>query len=144
MYVSGDPCMQPSRCARPVADAPVEALLVRADELARRWAIALVVARPLEQIGEVPLEDLAREAPALCEQAVRALQSDAELERMATPAAPRGRENPAPSHRLGALAGAHDAGAAVEAVEALRGVLWDALLDELSWPILDRSTGRVL
>jgi hypothetical protein len=126
--------MQPLRRARPVAEAPVDALVARADELARRWAIALVLARPLEQIGEVPLEDLAREAPALCEQAVRALQSDAELERMAAPAMAGGPEDSPPALRLGALAGVRDPGAVVQAVEALRGILWDALLDELRPP----------
>jgi hypothetical protein len=140
--------MKALRRARPVAEAPVDALLARADELARRWAIALVLARPLEQIGEVPLEDLAREAPALCEQAVRALQSDVELERMATPAAAGGPEESSPALRLGALAGVRDAGAVVEAMEALRGIVWDALLDELQAApsavpaIFDRSPVR--
>ena len=32
----------------------------------------------------------------------------------------------------------------VEAVEALRGVLWEALLDQLSRPIFDRSSARLL
>ncbi|HXM86105.1 MAG TPA: hypothetical protein VN889_00580, partial [Solirubrobacteraceae bacterium] len=68
--------------ARAVADAPVDALLANADELARRWLIALIAARPLEQIAELPLDALAAAAPELCEQLVRALASDAELERL--------------------------------------------------------------
>jgi hypothetical protein len=132
----------PGPRARPVAEAPVDALLARADELARAWAIALILARPLEQIGELPLESLAREAPALCAQAIRALASDAELERMAGRGAAGGREDAASARRLGALAGVRDAESAVEAVEALRGVLWEALLDELGWPSFDRSPAR--
>jgi GGDEF domain-containing protein len=127
--------------ARPVAEAPVDALLALAEELARRWAIALIRARPLERIGEVPLGDLAREAPALCAQAVRALCSDGELERMV---GGDGDQDTSPASRLGALAGAPDSSSAVAAVEALRGVLWEALLDELGWSISDRPTARLV
>src|SRR5947208_8063080 len=77
--------------ARAVADAPVESLLERADELARRWAVALIVELPLQRIGEIPLDGFAREAPPLCAQFVRALQSDAELARLVAP----------PEHGLG-------------------------------------------
>jgi hypothetical protein len=116
-----------------VAEAPVDALLARADELARRWAIALIFERSLEQIGELDLEAVVREAPALCAPLVRALESDAELGRLADGAEPfRGDADSV--GRLGALAGARDAQAAVEAVESLRGVLWEALLDELHDP----------
>src|SRR2546427_5204130 len=76
--------MQPAPRARAVAAAPVDALLARADELARRWAIALILALPLERIGEFPLESFARQAPLLCAHVVRALQSDADLERIAS------------------------------------------------------------
>jgi len=117
-----------------VAEASVEALLERADELARRWVIALILARPLSRIGELPLEDLARDAPALCGQVIRALQSDAELERMAGSGAAGSREESASARKLGALAGATDATSAIQAVEALRGVLWEALLEELRDP----------
>jgi hypothetical protein len=125
-----------------VVDAPVDALLARADELARRWGVALILARPLEGMGGIPLEDLAREAPSLCAQAVRALESDAELERIAASGAAGGREESTTARRLAALAGAPDAQAAVAAVEALRGVLWEALLEELRWPIIDSAPAR--
>ena len=151
--------------ARAVADAPVESLLERGDELARRWAVALIVALPLERIGEIPLDGFAREAPPLCAQFVRALQSDAELARLVAPrdqgpaqrgaerrSGPRdgGDEEPGhdagaaatQAHRLGALTGAQGGGAAVQAVEALRGVLWEALLDELRWPSPDATAAR--
>jgi hypothetical protein len=134
--------MQGAPRAHPVGEAPVDALLARADELARRWAIALILARPLNRIGEVPLEDLAREGPALCAQAVRALQSDAELERLAGIGTTSNGEEWAPARRLGALAGARDGGDLVGAVEALRGVLWESLLQELGRPMFDSSAAR--
>ena len=136
--------------ARAVADAPVETLLGRTDELARRWAIALIVALPLERIGDIPLDGFAREAPSLFAQVVRALQSDSDLEHLIAPppngAARHGRggeDARAPqAHRLGALTGARDGTAAVQAVEALRGVLWEALLGELRWPSPEAAAAR--
>ena len=116
--------------ARPVADAPVAALLERCEELARRWAIALIVERPLAEMPEVPLEDLAREAPGVCAQIVRAYDSEAELGRIAASESSRGRAGAAPTVRLGAL----DASATVEHIEALRGVIWEATLAELDDP----------
>jgi hypothetical protein len=130
--------MHPQPRARPVAEAPVDALLTRVEELAKRWAIALILALPLERIGEIPLEDLAREAPALCARVVRALESEAELERMTGGGDASGRgghdEETAPVQGLAALVGARDAGSTVQAVEALRGVLWETLLSELHDP----------
>jgi GGDEF domain-containing protein len=116
-----------------VADAPVEALLARTEDLARRWAIALILSRPLARIGEIPLEDLARETPELCAQAIRALASDAALQQLLGLDA-EGTSAPGAVSRLGVLAGARDSAAAVGAVEALRGVLWRAVLDELHDP----------
>ena len=120
--------------ARPVADLASDAVLARAEELARRWAIALIRARPLEDIGEIAFEQLAREAPALCAQALRALQSDVELDRLTGTGTASSRADSAPARRLAVIAGAEDPVAAVVAVEALRGVLWEALLDELHEP----------
>jgi len=134
--VSRNPAIWPASLPhpRPVGEAPVENLIDRADDLARRWVIALILSRPLQRIGELPLEDLARAAPALCAQAVRALLSDAELDRLAGSCAAGSREESADAHELGKLAGARDAEEAVEAVEALRSVLWRALLEELRDP----------
>jgi hypothetical protein len=120
--------------ARPIADLSSEAALARADELARRWVIALIRTRPLDRIGDVPFEDLAREAPSLCAQALRAVQSDVELERLTGRGAPSGREESAAARRLAVICGAREPAAVVEAVEALRGVLWEALLDQLTEP----------
>src|ERR1039458_4509134 len=142
MCVAHDPRTHPTPRARPVADLPIDAVLARADELARGWAIALICVRPLDGMGDIPLAELALEGPSLCAQAVRAVQSDVELDRLTGQGAPTGREETAPARRLAAMAGARDAAAAVEAVEALRGVLWEVLLDELRWPIFDRSPAR--
>ena len=98
-------------------------------ELAREWALALVAQLPLARIGEVPLPALAEHAPALCAQLLRALDSDADLDLLAGVA--RSREQTPPACRLAALAGARDEAGAVLAAEALRGVLWEALLAEM-------------
>jgi hypothetical protein len=122
--------------ARPVADAPVDALLARADELARRWASALIAARPLAEMARVPLEDLARQAPALCAQLARALSSDTELQRLLAhaEAGATGRAD-SRSGVLGAwLAPAGDASSAVRDVEALRAIITEAALSELREP----------
>jgi hypothetical protein len=119
--------------ARPVTGLPLDILLGRAGELARRWAIALIRSRSLDNIGGIPLEELAREAPALFSQALRAMQSDAELNRL-TGSDTGGGDGAAAASGLAAMAGAHDASTAIEAVEALRGVLWEAMLDELRDP----------
>ncbi len=122
----------PARRARPVADLPLEALLARSGEAARRWAIALIATRPLDAIGEIPLQTLVAGAPALCEQLLAALASDAALESllsgvMEEEAAPAG-DLPA---RLGELVGSTRPGQLVEALEALRGAIWELLLEEL-------------
>ena len=118
--------------ARPLADLPVEALAARAGELARSWALALVLARPPDRIGEIPMAEIAQEAPSLCAALLRALASDEELARLT--GRPGGREGSAPARRLAALAGARDAAGAAAAAEALRGVLWEELVRELRAP----------
>jgi hypothetical protein len=137
--------------ARPVAALPLDALLARAEELAKRWAIALLVSRPLDRMGEVPFEQLACEAPALCAQVIRALESDVELDRLTGGGAPTGREASAPARRLAAIAGVREMDEAVAAVEALRCVLWETMLEELrpgylGWasPVFQRSPVRQL
>ncbi len=109
--------------ARAVADAPVEELLARGDELARRWAVALILERPLAELGEIPLDELARVAPALCGELARALASDEQLERLA-----RGEAIPA------TLLFERGPGAVVADFEALRAILWEATLAELRDP----------
>jgi len=106
--------------------------------------VALVLERPLQRIGEVPLQRVASEGPALCAQVVRAVGSDAELELLLAPARAGGQEDSPPAAKLGALAGARDAGEHVRAIEALRAVLWEELLSELNWPAFDRLPPRLL
>jgi hypothetical protein len=131
----GSPTEQIVR-ARAVADAPIEQLLARVEELARRWVIAEFATRPLREIGDVPLAQLARDAPALCEQLVRALGSDAELARLLSGEEGSSHER-VQAHtsatRVLALA-ASDASSVVASVESLRSVLWRQTLAELRDP----------
>jgi hypothetical protein len=122
--------------ARAVADAPVEQLLAHVEDLARRWVIAQFATRPLREMGDVPLAQLARDAPALCEQFVRALASDAELARLVSDDDGSTRErDPSDASASRALAlGAGDASSVVAAVESLRSVLWHQALAELRDP----------
>jgi GGDEF domain-containing protein len=109
--------------ARALADAPVDVLAPRGDQLASAWAAALVITRPLQRIGDLALGDLALDGAAVCVGALRALESDPALSELVASRAPS---------RLGAIAGAEaDAAAVVAAVEALRSVLWHALGAEL-------------
>lgn len=66
--------------ARPVADAPVEALVARAEELAKRWLIAAIEAAPLHAAPGIATDELVGEAPAICAALARALASDRELD----------------------------------------------------------------
>lgn len=116
-----------------MAELPVEVLVARADELAKQWVIALFLARPLAELGEIPLEDLAQDAPSLLAQTIRALSSDLELDRLTAALPPSGRDQAGPARALAAISGATDAAATVGAVEALRSVLWQSLLLEQSW-----------
>jgi hypothetical protein len=119
-----------------VADIPLDTLLAGDRELARRWVGATILERPLEELGELPLGELSALAPALCAQVLRALSSEAELARLLAgegdAAAGRGGLSGAAS--LVTLLGAGDASGAAVRAEALRGVLWEGLLDALSLP----------
>jgi len=114
--------------ARPVADAPVAALVASAEDVARDWLLALLGDGTLAAAASVPVADLAREGPGLCAAIARALADDAELDRLA------GGDLSAVARRAGAMAGARDAAAAVGAVDALRAAVWAAALDELRRP----------
>lgn len=120
--------------ARAVADAPVEALVSSAEELARRWALALLAASPLAEMSGVPLEEIARYAPALCASVARSLSSEEELATFDAGARDPGERSTSAVAGLSALAAGWDATAAVEQIEALRGVIWRAALGELGEP----------
>jgi GGDEF domain-containing protein len=128
---------------RPVADLPLEGLVAAADELAKAWAVALILSRPPGAIAEVPLEDLARDGPRLCVALLRAVQSDAELERLID-TEQGGREERGAARRIASLAGADGTSSVIAAVEALRGVLWEALMGELRRAPLDRADRQLL
>src|SRR4051812_13254688 len=87
--------------ARPVADAPVGALVDGADEVAKAWLLELLGAAPLAAAGGVRVEELAAEGPSLCEAVARALAADAELARFSP-----GGDLFAAAARVGELAGA--------------------------------------
>lgn len=121
--------------ATPVPETSVQALAGDCEELARRWAFALLAAHPLAELTAVPLEEIARHAPALCAAAVRSLSSEEELASFAAGGADGQDPDPAPGlDALRALARDWNAGEAVEHVEALRRVLWEALLHGLASP----------
>jgi hypothetical protein len=124
----------PTARARAVADAPAEALAARAEEIAQRWALALLGARTLGEMADVPLEDIARYAPALCMAAARSLSSEDELATLCAGIGAPGERSSSALAALAALAAGWDAATAVEQVEALRGVIWRAALEELREP----------
>ena len=122
--------MQPGpprrRRARPVADAPVDALVLRAEDLAKGWLLALVEDTPLEEASRILAGEVARDGPRLCEAVVRALADDTDLRRL----------EPGGALELlvtdvGALAGAADSAMTSSAVDALQAVIWSALREEL-------------
>jgi len=129
------------RIPRPVAELALDPLLEAAPELARRWAIALLGAVAPDSLGAVSFEDLARDAPGLIGAVLAALGSDEELARLLGEV-PAGESSPAA--RIPAIAGAGDGGAVVAAVEALRGVLLDALVDRFIGAAPDPARARQL
>ncbi|HEX3510961.1 MAG TPA: hypothetical protein VHT27_07670 [Solirubrobacteraceae bacterium] len=109
--------------ARPLPGLGLAALDSRAAGLAQRWAVALVLDRPPEAIGEVPLERIAADGPGLVASVLQAVESDAALRALL------GEDGDAiggPAALLG-----DEPGAVIRGVEALRGVLWEALSAEL-------------
>jgi GGDEF domain-containing protein len=117
--------------ARAVPSLPVDGLIARSQEIARSWAVALVSELPLPRIGEVPLQEIASGAPALCAQALRALTAEADLARLTGEGGASVRGGHVPALDLMRISGSRDAAGVVRAAEALRGVLWEALLDEV-------------
>ncbi len=114
------------RRARPVADAPLDALLPRVEDLAKGWLVALLEQAPLHEAPGIVGDALTRDGPRVCDAALRALADEADLRRLQAGGAL------APlAARVGELAGASDPGAVSRAVDALHGVLWAALRDEL-------------
>lgn len=116
------------RRARPVADASVEELLGRCDELAKGWLLELVESAPLSRAAAILAGPLAQEGPTICAAVIGALASDAELAALQA-----GGE----LVRLASQAGAIAAAGEIDGLEALRGVIWTALRRELKDPDAD-------
>jgi GGDEF domain-containing protein len=78
--------MQPGaprrRPARPVPEAPIEALAADAERLAKGWLLAVIEHQPLSEAAGVLAGEWAAEGPRVCEAVVLALGSDEELERL--------------------------------------------------------------
>jgi GGDEF domain-containing protein len=117
------------RRARPVGDAPVDALLARSESLTKGWLVELVERMPLEDAGSILAAEFVQDGPSVCDAVVRALADDMDLRRLE----PGG----ALEHlvaRIGEMAGVSGPAAVSNAVDALRSVVWNALRDELPNP----------
>jgi GGDEF domain-containing protein len=118
------------RRARPVAGAPIEALLSRSEELAKGWLLDLIEQAPLDEAPGIIGADLVRDGPRVCAAAVAALADDRDLRRIE-----RGGALELLVARTGVLAGARDAAATLRAVDALQSAIWGAVRDLMapSW-----------
>jgi GGDEF domain-containing protein len=121
------------RRARPVADAPIDSLLLRADELTKGWLLALVEQEPLGEAPSILMVELTRDGPRLCAAALRALADDADLRRLEA-----GGALELLASRVGELAGARSAEATSRAVDALGAVIWSGLRGALTDPDTDQ------
>jgi GGDEF domain-containing protein len=120
------------RRARPVADAPIEALLARSDDLAKGWLLELVDQAPLADAASILAGELAGSGPVLCAAMIRALGSDQELQALG-----RGGAHEALAARISAIAGATAAEPTARALDALMAVLWSAIRASLPAPEAD-------
>ena len=123
------------RRARPVADAPIETLLQRTEDLTKGWLLALLERAPLEDAPRILAADLTREGPRVCAAMLRAIADETDHRRLE----PGGALAPLGA-RVGELAGAAGAVATSLAVDALHGVMWSALRSELRDPDPDLIT----
>ncbi|HLI32311.1 MAG TPA: diguanylate cyclase [Solirubrobacteraceae bacterium] len=90
-------------------------------EIAKRFLIAQIVARPLAQTADLPLGQLAERGPVLARGLLQAIADDRELQRLLTGSPPACGE-------LVRLSAAGDGQAVVSAAETLRGAVWGWLL----------------
>lgn len=114
------------RRPRPVVTEGVEGLLLRGEELAKGWLLALVEDAPLEEAAAIMAGEVARDGPRICDAVVRAIYDEADLRRIET----GGVLEPLVS-RAGEIAGVRSAEGAAHAVDTLRSVVWSALRTEL-------------
>ena len=99
------------RRARPVSDAPIDALLAHTEILAKGWLIALLEQAPLHEAPGISTEALTREGPRVVDAVIRALADDADLGRLQAggPLRPL-------AARVGEISGAAGASASARAV----------------------------
>ena len=114
------------RPARAVADAPINPLLARLDELTKGWLLALLERASLDDAPGILAADLPRDGPRVCEAVVRALADDADLRRIE----PDGQLELLVA-RTGELAGATTPEASIGAVDTLEAVIWSAIRTQL-------------
>ncbi|HTQ67756.1 MAG TPA: hypothetical protein VMI13_03610 [Solirubrobacteraceae bacterium] len=129
----------PPPAPRALGELPLEAALAHTERLAGAWVLALIRSRPLEEIGVLPLQELAGAAPQLCGQMIAAVRSDDELARLRAGAGAATESPAGPAARLGELTGTRDAAGAVQALELLRGILCGTLAGELDDPTARQS-----
>ncbi|MDQ6730319.1 MAG: hypothetical protein M3022_08450, partial [Actinomycetota bacterium] len=123
------------RRARPVADAPIAALLDRTEDLTKGWLLTLVERAPLDEAPRILAADLTQEGPRVCAAMLRAIADETDHRRLE----PGGALEPLVA-RVGEFAGAAGAAATSLAVDALQSVMWSALRSELRDPDPDLVT----
>ncbi len=111
----------------PVVTEGVEALLLRGEQLAKGWLLALVEDAPLEAAAAIMAGDVARDGLRICNAVVRAIYDEADLRRIEAGGALERLVS-----RAGELAGVGSAEADAHAVDTLRSVVWSALRVELA------------
>jgi GGDEF domain-containing protein len=114
------------RRPRPVVDAPIDALLRRAEDLVKGWLLTLLEQAPLGEAPAILAVDLQADGPRICDAVLRALADDEDLGRVG-----RGGALEPLVSRTGELVGAQSAEQTARAVETLRAVIWRALREEL-------------
>lgn len=117
------------RRARPVADAPIDELLARGEDLAKGWLLAILERARLEDAAAVAGSAIVADGPRICTAVLSALRSDDDLARLE-----RGGLLEGLVAGAGGFAGEGGVDAVLGAVQALHGVLWSALRAELSDP----------
>jgi GGDEF domain-containing protein len=94
--------------------------------LAKGWLLALLEQAPLDDAPAILATDLTRDGPRVCDAVLRAIADDTDLRRLE----PGGALTPLVA-RVGELAGVAAPAAVSRAVDALVGIVWSAVRDEL-------------
>jgi GGDEF domain-containing protein len=123
------------RRARPVADAPVDELLLRTEDLTKGWLLALLEQAPLDDAPGILAADVARDGPRVCDAIVRALADETDLRRLE-----EGGALELLVAQTGEFAGAQGVAATSRAVDALGAIMWSALRDSLRHPDPEQVT----